>query len=57
MGPSFLRRNLRNGKQLCGWFERVINKPEWAVLVSAASAGKEIENTTDQLQAAKLVIG
>lgn len=52
MGPSFLRRNLRNGKQLCGQFERVINKFEWAVLVSTASAGKEIENTTDQLQAA-----
>lgn len=24
--PSFLRRNLRNGKQLCSRFERVINK-------------------------------
>lgn len=49
----FLRRNVRNGKQPCRRFGRVINNPAWAALVSTGSAGEETENAVAQLQAAR----
>lgn len=44
-GPSSPRRSLRKGKQPGGRLERAISKAQWAVLVSPARAGKEVETT------------
>lgn len=52
MGPSFLRHNLQNRKQLCGQFGRVINKPKQTVFISTAREVKEVEKSTIQVYTA-----
>lgn len=44
LGELRNRHNLRNGKQLCGQLERVINKAEGAVLTGPAWPGRKRES-------------